>query len=620
MNNDEYNDIIEHHDDFEYNYSVVYFEDDDSMEDDDSTVYDTAHLTSSVDDDDMKLLNQLVLSQYSKDHIEYLFKRLMQSELVNFVSLYHLSCIYGDIHIIDRIVYQYVNCLMPFRDCSKIVHGIHLLCKYGHLDALRWALTPPKIGGRNYNFHAHLYYDGYCQYFNTACMAEQTEVVTWILDNVHAQDSHTSIGLFYEEYFQSGFISVCETGNLHMAKFMYERGKTCMKPIHTIISFDKVIYNGHLHVLQWIYKLKFEETFSVTHQLRWFYLAAKTSHINVIQWMYDTFPIAKDGKVNMWIAFDHACSNGKYDMAKWINDKKYLMNDRKIIHIFEKVCSNGHVNFAQWIYDCTEDKALLSIPTAFQVACNHNHISVAQWLYECTEDKMSLSTHTTFKLACDNNYVSLAQWLHSVDEDNCRKMFLPSLESACVRGNFKTLHLLRNVMGPQATGTIMLNSACVGKNTDVVKYVLKNFPREEIRDCCIDIFIRRDRVSSVWDFIDELLVKYLKDDLYVDPHINNELHKQIRHALIQSLPNLPASRVVSQLMSKYKIYEFSLFDEKKQLSDIEFPTCCICLEREVQLQTECKHNFCGTCITIVYKKTKICPCCRQPLGSMYLIE
>jgi hypothetical protein len=48
-------------------------------------------------------------------------------------------------------------------------------------------------------------------------------------------------------------------------------------------------------------------------------------------------------------------------------------------------------------------------------------------------------------------------------------------------------------------------------------------------------------------------------------------------------------------------------------------TCPICYENEVEIQTNCKHNYCLSCIENINNKNNVCPYCRTELKCFHQI-
>ena len=54
-------------------------------------------------------------------------------------------------------------------------------------------------------------------------------------------------------------------------------------------------------------------------------------------------------------------------------------------------------------------------------------------------------------------------------------------------------------------------------------------------------------------------------------------------------------------------------EEDKECMDKECmdKECIICKLNEINIQTNCKHNFCKECISVWYDQHKTCPYCRE---------
>jgi hypothetical protein len=54
------------------------------------------------------------------------------------------------------------------------------------------------------------------------------------------------------------------------------------------------------------------------------------------------------------------------------------------------------------------------------------------------------------------------------------------------------------------------------------------------------------------------------------------------------------------------------------LEEQEEKECPICYEHEVEVQTNCGHNYCKKCI--IKTELSSCPYCRQEMNGLYLIK
>jgi len=66
----------------------------------------------------------------------------------------------------------------------------------------------------------------------------------------------------------------------------------------------------------------------------------------------------------------------------------------------------------------------------------------------------------------------------------------------------------------------------------------------------------------------------------------------------------------------YKPLHLQERENSTPMNDLEDDFCPICLEKDVQVQLECKHEFCRMCVTSWQTQSKAaptCPICRHPL-------
>jgi len=133
--------------------------------------------------------------------------------------------------------------------------------------------------------------------------------------------------------------------------------------------------------------------------------------------------------------------------------------------------------------------------------------------------------------------------------------------------------------------------------------------------------------------------------LFVKPEINisKNNHRALRLAcdknkidVAQWLASINPSYIITKLFcypaGEYKIrYTIALSIDKAidttqiislDTIDEHDKTCYICCASQVEIQTNCKHNFCKKCITKhnIKNKCTTCPFCRQTLNKFYNIQ
>lgn len=174
-----------------------------------------------------------------------------------------------------------------------------------------------------------------------------------------------------------------------------------------------------------------------------------------------------------------------------------------------------------------------------------------------------------FRMACENGHLDVAQWLLfvkptidiSIEDEK-------SLRLACKYGH---LHVAQWLL-------------TINTNIDICKWADLNF----INMC-----------SYGHANVAQWLHSFISDN-YVLIVENNEIMNYYKKRVIPSTNN---------------IIELCV----ENTEDLD---CPICYDK-VEVQTNCGHNFCASCITEYYNKCKsncACPCCRQLLTHISQIN
>jgi hypothetical protein len=62
-----------------------------------------------------------------------------------------------------------------------------------------------------------------------------------------------------------------------------------------------------------------------------------------------------------------------------------------------------------------------------------------------------------------------------------------------------------------------------------------------------------------------------------------------------------------------------IINQTKNIILAESMKCSICIDKDVNIQTNCEHSYCLDCITEWHNKSDCCPYCRQQLTDFYQI-
>lgn len=234
---------------------------------------------------------------------------------------------------------------------------------------------------------------------------------------------------------------------------------------------------------------------------------------------------------------------------------------------------------------------------AFTCACLHKHLHIAKWLYKINPTmNISVKNENAFRWACLNGNIEIAQWLLSIKPTiNIYAKDEFAFKQACENGHLNIVQWLfplrnnqtLNLLSTSEEGFIL---ACGHGHLEIAQWLLSIEP-------AINISSHNHKAFKMAGFNSKINVaqwlQSLCPDIYVLVFKNNQL---IKFEVIGSMP-------------------FTQNTIKLPFTNKEDMECPICYE-QVEVQTNCGHNFCASCITNYYNKCNTdckCPYCRQPV-------
>ena len=245
---------------------------------------------------------------------------------------------------------------------------------------------------------------------------------------------------------------------------------------------------------------------------------------------------------------------------------------------FIDLCLNGKLNEAKEFY---KNNPTIDISAnseyAFKYACANGHLEIAQWLYTINPTiNISADDEIAFKWACVNGYLEVVQWLFTIKPDiNISAENECAFRMACNNGHLEVAQWLLSIKP-----TINISAENEHENDHAFRYACVNGRLE------------------IAQWLQSLLPD--KYDLVIE---NNKITSYSIKCV------MPFNTEVIQLKytNKEDIVCFICYDEDTQ----------------VEVQTNCGHNFCSKCITDYYNKCYEncqCPYCRQIITSFNKLE
>ncbi len=264
----------------------------------------------------------------------------------------------------------------------------------------------------------------------------------------------------------------------------------------------------------------------------------------------------------------HSCYNGHSEIVKF----KFLLETRPGIYednIFYSVCKNGNLKMAKLLLEIRPDFDItINNNDAFSVVCENGHMELAKFLLEIRPDIINSDNFNTFFCdGCENGNLKMVQFLLELKQNintDTRIDYYTAFCNACEYGHLKVakwLFELNPNINISKDDDYIFSSVCENGHLKVARWLIN---------------INRNYKIIV------------KDDVITKYYVLNKL---------------PIDSTITIDVDKIKDNE-----------------CPVCYENVVNIQTDCKHNFCEACIIKVYSKSNNCPCCRSTINKFYLVE
>ena len=260
--------------------------------------------------------------------------------------------------------------------------------------------------------------------------------------------------------------------------------------------------------------------------------------------------------------FIKKCLSGDLPMAQFL-----FKNQPGLIHhishehefLFRQICCNGQLEIAKWLLLIKPDINVSDFDEyAFRFACMNGHLSVAQWLMEIKPNINVLAqAGFAFVYSCVKGHLNVAQWL---------------------------LSLMSNYLSYVRMAFI---NVCRTNKTTVIPWLL---------DIAYPLGASDD-IDHAFEYACE------------HQHVN----------VAQLLSNYCGERLVLNVQHGIIVeYSINLIQIANEITvDVnELDSCPVCCENIVNVQTNCKHQFCESCIRTCLKQKHTCPYCRQLLTSL----
>jgi len=303
------------------------------------------------------------------------------------------------------------------------------------------------------------------------------------------------------------------------------------------------------------------------------------------------------------LMFQHSCASGYLDIAKWLLEIKpnidIFYNNNELFYD-----SCDHLEVLKWLYQINPN---------IDISYNNNHIlynalefselDIVKWIF--TIKPINDISYDLIFISCNNSDLDMVQFLLeckptidiSYNNEEC-------FRTACINGN---LELVTFLLEFKPTIDITAN------DDEAFKYVCNNGSLEFDRlndDISLNEYQANLIGLSILIEIAELLVS-IKPNKY-------SIHTTIlNHNIAYTINNITyTTNNISNTMLQQNTIIFTT--DIIYISEID--VCSICKEHDNDIQTNCKHNFCTSCICSWLIINNTCPFCRQSIDCLNKIK
>ena len=413
-----------------------------------------------------------------------------------------------------------------------------------------------------------------------ACRRGHKNVIEWLYNIKPNMDIWNN-----SCHMQTSFWSSCQHGHIELCKLLLKINQYIT--INDKHSFNYAVNSGNIELTSWLLNIKPEINISANNEEN-FRDACENGHLKMAKWLFETKPFINISAINntdTYDTFSLCCMEGHFETAKWLfnlninigKDIDHIITDYQdnIHDIFSEICKKGNLELAQWFITINPRINFnKNISYTFSETCAKGNLELAKWLLTLTSEiDISISDDFAFRSACDNQDIIMAKWLYSIKPTiNVRACDEYAFRASCYHTNFEFIYWLYSI---NPSINIRAN------NDEAFKYT------------CETVYTKYDydKIEIVNWFISKCPSRYsvtIEKGKIIDYEISHKLY-----------------------------YELEEID-KNSLSTTD-NLCCICSINEINVQTNCKHNYCSECLTEWTNRKPTCPYCREELTRYYKI-
>lgn len=356
--------------------------------------------------------------------------------------------------------------------------------------------------------------------------------------------------------------------------------------IHSVVSFCQ------MHQIHIPYRLGF-------------YHACRHNCVSLAQWFYLQAPISLQLQQKCPVVFNMACSFGLMDIAQWLYDlphptipKKHLL-DRYCIGFgqFRSICFSGKIPFVQWslshLAHCpTFMEKKKWIQQVFPDVCMRGDLTMAKWMDQLLFPEFQPSIDL-FQRCYRIGLVEMSKWIYS----RCNLLLTrDDLITFCEEGIPTLIQWWYDEVKDTKCLDEVFQHACEKNNSllaDRIFSLLPDFDLTKNDDQFFtDVIHTNNVVMAEWF-----------------ARVRPDRYEVVIHPIVST--GRFSSRFVGLEISSYLIKRMQMPRIIPNFAEL----CAICYD-DANVESNCGHYFCQSCLSQWRCQHVNCPYCRQTINSI----
>lgn len=230
------------------------------------------------------------------------------------------------------------------------------------------------------------------------------------------------------------------------------------KPIVTKEIFRIAAFEGHLHVIQWLW-----ETDGPLDPIGRWKPALVTSHPEIVRWVHKHWP-----QVRMTVLLENIAATGDLKFLKWLRSKtthSYAVRESTVAAAVEA----GHLGMLQYLFAM---EPRIKTYGVFKEASCRGHLHIVQWLFEEDEE---LEEKIEDAWDCvEETHFPIIKWMaeqYAWKDDDTREMWLiNTIGRVASSGDMEMLQYLYDRL-PADAEIYILDHAVFSGNVEMAKWL-----------------------------------------------------------------------------------------------------------------------------------------------------